>query len=74
MTMATEQNAREAFAGESQANRKYQAFAEKAESEGYKNISRLFKAAKRQSRKGTRISPASSRLHPKPRPFMPRNS
>jgi rubrerythrin len=45
MTMATEQNAREAFAGESQANRKYQAFAEKAESEGYKNISRLFKAA-----------------------------
>ena len=43
--MATNENAREAFTGESQANRKYQAFAEKAESEGYKNISRLFKAA-----------------------------
>ena len=43
--MATKENAMEAFAGESQANRKYQAFAEKAESEGYLNIARLFKAA-----------------------------
>lgn len=45
MTMATQENAMKAFVGESQANRKYQAFAEKAESEGYKNIARLFKAA-----------------------------
>ena len=43
--MATKENAMEAFAGESKANRKYEAFAEKAESEGYVNISRLFKAA-----------------------------
>jgi rubrerythrin len=43
--MATKENAMEAFAGESQANRKYQAFAEKAESDGYLNIARLFKAA-----------------------------
>jgi rubrerythrin len=43
--MATKENAMEAFAGESQANRKYQAFAEKAESDGYLNIAKLFKAA-----------------------------
>lgn len=35
----------EAFAGESQANRKYLAFAKKAEEEGYKQIARLFRAA-----------------------------
>lgn len=35
----------EAFIGESQANRKYQAFSEQAEAEGFRNISRLFKAA-----------------------------
>ncbi len=43
--MATMENAMEAFAGESQANRKYAAFADQAESEGYKNIARLFRAA-----------------------------
>ncbi len=43
--MATMENAMEAFAGESQANRKYSAFADQAESEGYKNIARLFRAA-----------------------------
>jgi rubrerythrin len=41
----TEKNLREAFAGESQANRKYLAFAKKAESEGYKQIAKLFRAA-----------------------------
>ena len=35
----------EAFAGESQANRKYSGFAEQADSEGFKNIARLFRAA-----------------------------
>lgn len=35
----------EAFAGESQANRKYLAFAEKAEKEGYPQVARLFRAA-----------------------------
>lgn len=33
-----------AFAGESQANRKYLAFAAKAEKEGYKNVARMFRA------------------------------
>lgn len=41
----TEQDLREAFAGESQANRKYLAFAEKAEKEGYKQVAKLFRAA-----------------------------
>jgi rubrerythrin len=40
----TEQNLREAFAGESQANRKYLAFADKAEREGHKQAARLFRA------------------------------
>jgi rubrerythrin len=36
---------REAFAGESQANRKYLAFAQAADKEGYKQVARLFRAA-----------------------------
>ena len=43
--MATIDNLREAFAGESQANRTYLAFAEKAEADGYPQIARLFRAA-----------------------------
>jgi rubrerythrin len=35
----------EAFAGESQANRKYHAFAKRAEYEGYKPVAKLFRAA-----------------------------
>lgn len=41
----TENNLQDAFAGESQANRKYLAFAKKAESEGYKQVAKLFRAA-----------------------------
>ena len=41
----TRGNLESAFAGESQANRKYWFFAEKAESEGQKRIARLFRAA-----------------------------
>jgi len=41
----TEQNLKDAFAGESQANRKYLAFAKKAEEEGYVQAARLFRAA-----------------------------
>lgn len=41
----TEQDLQEAFAGESQANRKYLAFAKKAEEEGYKQVAKLFRAA-----------------------------
>ena len=39
------QNLKEAFAGESQANRRYLAFAEKAEKEGYAQVAKLFRAA-----------------------------
>lgn len=41
----TEENLREAFAGESQANRKYLAFAKQAEKEGYHQAAKLFRAA-----------------------------
>ena len=41
----TEECLMEAFAGESQANRKYLAFAAKADQEGYAQIARLFRAA-----------------------------
>jgi rubrerythrin len=41
----TEKNLKEAFAGESQANRKYLAFAAKADQEGYSQAARLFRAA-----------------------------
>ena len=41
----TEQNLLEAFAGESQANRKYLAFAKKADQEGYTQAGKLFRAA-----------------------------
>ena len=39
----TEGNLKDAFAGESQANRKYLAFAKKAEQEGFANVARLFR-------------------------------
>jgi rubrerythrin len=45
MPTKTEQNLKEAFAGESQANRKYLAFAVKADQEGYPQAARLFRAA-----------------------------
>jgi len=38
----TKENLKEAFAGESQANQKYRAFAKKAEKEGFPNIAKLF--------------------------------
>jgi rubrerythrin len=41
----TDDNLREAFAGESQANRRYLFFADKAEKEGLKQAARLFRAA-----------------------------
>ena len=41
----TDQNLEHAFAGESQANRKYLFFAEKADEEGQEQIARLFRAA-----------------------------
>jgi len=41
----TEQNLLDAFAGESQANRKYLAFAKQADKEGYNHVAKLFRAA-----------------------------
>ncbi|PLX50746.1 MAG: rubrerythrin [Desulfobulbaceae bacterium] len=40
---STTENLENAFAGESQANQKYRAFAKKAEKEGFANIARLFR-------------------------------
>ena len=45
MEIRTEKNLQEAFAGESQANRRYLFFAEKAEKEGHPQVARLFRAA-----------------------------
>ncbi len=38
-------NLKEAFAGESQANQKYRAFAQRAEQDGFPNVARLFRTA-----------------------------
>jgi rubrerythrin len=43
--MGSQENLQAAFAGESQANRKYLAFAAKAEADGYPQVARLFRAA-----------------------------
>ncbi|MHC4695372.1 MAG: rubrerythrin family protein [Planctomycetota bacterium] len=40
---STQDNLKEAFAGESQANRKYLAFAKQAEKDGFQNVARLFR-------------------------------
>ena len=39
----SKENLKEAFAGESQANQKYRAFAKKAEKDGFPNIAKLFR-------------------------------
>ncbi|EMG35904.1 rubrerythrin [Desulfocurvibacter africanus PCS] len=41
----TEENLMEAFAGESQANRKYLAYAKQADKEGHPQVAKLFRAA-----------------------------
>lgn len=43
--MSTTQNLKDAFAGESQANRTYLAFAKKADKDGLPQVGRLFRAA-----------------------------
>jgi len=45
--MATLENLKAAFAGESQANRKYLSFSQKADEEGFKNVARIYRAASR---------------------------
>jgi rubrerythrin len=42
---STSENLKEAFAGESQANQKYRAFAKKAELDGFPNVALLFRTA-----------------------------
>ena len=43
--MSTSENLQEAFAGESQANRKYLAYSKKAEKDGFPQVAKLFRAA-----------------------------
>ena len=43
--MATNDNLKAAFAGESQANRKYLAYAKKADQDGFPQVAKLFRAA-----------------------------
>ena len=43
--MSSTENLEAAFAGESQANRKYLAFAQKAEQDGFPQVAKLFRAA-----------------------------
>ncbi len=43
--MSSKENLEAAFAGESQANRKYLAFAKKADTDGYPQVAKLFRAA-----------------------------
>lgn len=43
--MSTEDNLKSAYAGESQANRKYASFSDQAESEGFRNVAKLYRAA-----------------------------
>lgn len=43
--MSTQDDLKEAFAGESQANRKYTAFAMQAEKDGFPNVAKLFRTA-----------------------------
>ena len=43
--MSSAENLKAAFAGESQANRKYLAFAKKADADGYPQVAKLFRAA-----------------------------
>jgi rubrerythrin len=43
--MKTKENLQAAFAGESQANRKYLAFAKKADADGFPQVAKLFRAA-----------------------------
>jgi rubrerythrin len=43
--VATQENLADAFAGESQANRRYLAFAERANADGYPHVAKLFRAA-----------------------------
>lgn len=43
--MSIKEDLKEAFAGESQANQKYRAFAGKADKEGFKNVAALFRTA-----------------------------
>ena len=53
----TEKNLKDAFAGESQANRRYLYFAQKADIEGYNDVAAVF----RSTAEGEKIGRASCR-------------
>ena len=46
----TIENLKESFAGESQANQKYRAFAKKAERDGFTNVARWFRTTEAEER------------------------
>ena len=50
----TEQNLKDAFAGESQANRRYLYFAAKADVEGYNDVAAVFRSRPRYFETGNR--------------------
>ena len=63
----TEANLKEAFAGESQANRRYLYFAQKADVEGYPDVAALFRSTSPRARPATRSVTSTS----SPRPATP---
>ena len=64
MENKTLENLMSAFAGESQANRKYTAYAKKAEKEGKLNAAKLFKAAADAEKRRQRDETAGVRVEP----------
>ena len=59
---ATEQNLKDAFAGESQANRRYLYFASKADVEGYNDVAAVFRSTA-EARPATRtVTSSTSKL------------
>ena len=60
----TEKNLMDAFAGESQANRKYLAFAKQADKEGLPQVAKLFRAAAEAETMPTSAMPERSATPP----------
>ena len=57
----TEENLKDAFAGESQANRRYLYFAQKADIEGYNDVASVFRSTAEGETGPVAGSPTSSR-------------
>ena len=67
--MPTQDNLQAAFAGESQASRKYTYFAEKADAEGQPQVARLFRAAAEAEGESDTIGRARAARLPLPETF-----